>query len=952
MYIAIIAILLGLGSLLVARGARRGRMGGVVLGALVVAATLALFGVMEIWGEALWFEALGYGERFWIEVVARVVAAAAGGLVAGLLSWLLVRPFRGMGGRYRWLPLLGGALGGVVWGLAQWNEVLLFLNRVEGGLREPLLGRDVGFYLFVLPLLDGLVALAGWVAAVVAVTALAVAVDWQDHRGLRVVTSGAPPGGRPLLVAAATIGVVLAAWKAVDVFHLLQSPWGVVAGPGWTDVHVRLPAFILVSLATLGVALSFLVPRTSVRFFRRFGGRLDGAGEAGAVLLGIGRRAAWLAGFWILALVVAPGLVQWLLVEPNEITYEAPYIERNIQFTRHGFRLHEVEDRDFPVEEAFTRELAAENAHLLREVRLWDWRVLLQVYDQFQEIRLYYEFTDVDVDRYVVDGQYRLMMVSAREMDPGNLPQRSQTFVNKRFKYTHGFGLTMTAVADFTPEGLPDLLVRDIPPVSRYPALEVTEPRIYYGEITDEHVVVNSSEPEFDYPQGEENAYIQYPGRGGVQLSSFWRRFLFGWKFDGTRLLVSGYPRPESRIQFHRQIRDRVRTLAPFLRLDQDPYVVLSEGRIYWVIDAYTASTEYPYSEPYSALEILDMGDGRQRLATGTAAALHGVNYVRNSVKAVVDAFDGRVDLYVFDPDDPLVQAWDRVYPGLLQPRASMPEDLERHVRYPEDFLLVQGLVYARYHMTDPAVFYNQEDLWVRATEKYREAVQPVEPYYIMWEPPGSDEAQFVLILPFTPKNRQVLIGWIAGMCDPPDYGRFIAYQFPKDRRVLGPQQVETKIDQDPWLSARLSLWDQRGSNVIRGNVLAIPIGDTVLYVEPIYLQAETAAYPELRLVALMEGDQLAYAESFDAALEVLLGAQPDLPPEEAEAAAAAVPLGLEAQARQAEAALEAYLRALGEGRFRESGEHLETLQQVLGRMGGDGGEPEEPALPEDVLGE
>jgi uncharacterized membrane protein (UPF0182 family) len=441
--------------------------------------------------------------------------------------------------------------------------------------------------------------------------------------------------------------------------------------------------------------------------------------------------------------------------------------------------------------------------------------------------------------------------------------------------------------------------------------------------------VVNSAEAEFDYPSGENNQYIHYPGKGGVVIDSLWRKFLFGWKFDGTRLLLSSYPDAASRIQFHRQVRERVKQVAPFLRFDEDPYIVLDNGHLYWIIDAYTTSDYLPYSEPFSSREFVQYRN--ETHSTGfsrrTAANLHGVNYVRNAVKAVVDAFEGSVEFYVFEPQDPVIQVWQRILPEVFRRAADMPAGLRAHVRYPQDFLLVQGLVYAKYHMRDPEVFYNQEDLWVRATEKHYDRVQPVEPYYVMWELPGSDRAEFVLIQPFTPRNRQVLIGWIAGLSDGDNYGRFIAYKFPKEKRILGPQQVETKIDQDSFLSGQLTLWDQRGSNVIRGNVLAIPLDDTILYVEPIYLQAETAAYPELRLVVVMHGDNMSYAESFDGALRGLFKDRQPGPESDALHGMTVPVLG-----KQLNAAFNAWLEALGKREFAVAAEQLERLGELIDR--------------------
>jgi hypothetical protein len=759
----------------------------------------------------------------------------------------------------------------------------------------------------------------------------------------------------PVLLASGALVTAVALGTALDAFHLLYSPWGVVSGAGWTDVHVRLPALGLVALLSLGLAVGPMLPAVRARWQSWLLGRAaiqspirlvtasrarwrmwlrsSGVQEA-PELVGVAAVWAAIAAISFVALVLAPMLVQWLIVEPNEITFERPYIEHNIRFTRHAFGLEDVEEQQFPATEQFTSAMMRDNQNVLSEVRLWDWRALDAVYKQFQEIRLYYEFFNVDMDRYMIGDRYRQVMVSAREMAQRNLPASSQTFVNQRFKYTHGYGLTLSTVSDFTPEGLPNLLVKDIPPQSEAAELRVDRPQIYYGELSHEPVVVNTREEEFDHPSGDQNVYIRYPGSGGVRLANWWRRFVFGWKFDGTQLLVSSYPTADSRIMFHRQLRERLQTLAPFLEWDLDPYIVLIDGQLFWIIDGYTSSTYYPYSEAFSSREVIEYRETNRsrRLTSRVAPHLDGVNYVRNSVKAVIDAFNGSVDFYVFDPDDSIVRVWDRALPGFFKDRAEMPPGLQAHIRYPESFLLVQGLVYAKYHMGDPAVFYNQEDLWVRATEKYYDAVRPVEPYYVMWELPGSDRAEFVSVLPFTPKRRQVLIGWLAGLCDGDNYGRLLAYKFPKETRVLGPQQVETKIDQDRVLSGQLTLWDQRGSSVIRGNVLAIPIEETLIYVEPIYLQADTAAYPELRLVVVMHGDELSYGETFDQALRGLFeGEQVGASPLEVRDAGGA-DQGL---AREANEAFERYLELQAAQRFEEAARELRSLRDVLQRLVG-----------------
>ena len=876
------------------------------VGVLVLLMTAGLFVLMDIWGEWLWFVSQGYESRFWRLLLAQVAAVLGGGLLAGGMGFLLALY---AGTHLRRLVASIGVLAGVVWGLQHYQLLLLFIYGVPTDTVEPILQLQTSFYLFTLPLLDSVF----WLLLLVASVALMAALWVWEFGGAIRFRHVVETQGHPLVLPMANAGFawVLGAGMVLGVFHLLYSAWGVVQGPGWVDVHVLYPALLIV---TSGYVLVGLLPL--------FGGFRRSMSQKLDHWLAVRRSAiAAMAVVWssialisLLVLVVVPVLVQWLVVKPNEITFEKPYIANNIDFTRQGFRLDKIEAKAFTASESFDRKTIENNRNLLSEVRLWDWRALDAVYRQFQEIRLYYEFVDVDIDRYTIGDRYRQVMVSARELAQDNLPPQSQTFVNKRIKYTHGYGYTAAAVSDFTAQGLPNLLVKDIPPVASVMELAVTRPEIYYGELTTEPVIVNTQEAEFDYPSGDNNVYTRYEGEGGVRLSNFWRKLLFGWKFDGSVFLFSSYPTAESRVLFHRQISKRVERLAPFLTFDADPYIVAHEGRLVWIIDGYTTSDYYPYSQAFDS-----RGEGRR-----TIQSLDRVNYVRNSVKAVVDAYSGKVDYYVFDDDDPIIQTWAQVFPGLLKPKADMPQGLREHVRYPNDFLLVQGLIYSQYHMSDPEVFYNQEDLWVRATEKHYKKIVPVEPYYVMWELPGSDRAEFVVILPFTPKNKQVLIGWIAGLSDGDNYGRLLAYNFPKDKRMLGPQQVETKIDQDPFLSGQLTLWDQQGSEVIRGNVLAIPVDNSLLYVEPIYLQAETAAYPELRLVAVMYGDQLSYATTFDQALEGLVIAN------------RGVVVGdqtLPAIALQAAAAFKGYLSAQGKGEFKQAAEYLQALSDDLERL-------------------
>jgi uncharacterized membrane protein (UPF0182 family) len=933
-YWLLLSGLLGLGAWILRSGFVRRSRSRITVGVLVVAASLFFFLLLSFLAEMFWFEAVGHEARFWRMVAARLGTVLLFAMAAGVGAGMLGGPLLGIARRdLRRSAVYAGGVAGALFGLVSWDELLLFLNRVETGAVEPILGRDTGFYLFVLPLLNrGFALLVIVTLGAVALALLAVVAPQQEgviQLGRQAIAMRVGLLTRPLRRASLPLAVVGALGMLLARYHLLYSEWGVVAGPGWTDVNVRLPAYGIVAIATLVLGAVPLVPGLEGRPGLNLGWSRQ--------QLDFGPLAtAWfaIAALWIVALALVPNLVQFLVVEPNEISFEKPYIAHNIDFTRRGFRLHEVEERQFPAEEVLTREVVRENQHLLSETRLWDVRALDAVYRQFQEIRLYYAFHDVDIDRYMLGDRYRQVMVSARELEQRNLPAQSRTFVNERFKYTHGYGLTLATVSDFTPDGLPNLLVKDIPPWTEMPELRVERPQIYYGELTGDPVIVNSREPEFDHPSGDENKSTFYSGTGGVRLENLWRKFVLGWRFDGTQFFFSAYMTPETRVLFHRRVQDRVATLAPFLELDEDPYVVIEDGRLYWILDAYTTSAHYPYSEPFAGREQIEYGpaDQRARWEGHVTSRLRGANYVRNSVKIVVDAYDGTTTLYAFDSVDPLLRAWRGAFPGLFKDAAEMPDGLRSHVRYPDGFLLAQGLVYAKYHMADPEVFYNQEDLWVRATEKYYKQVQPVEPYYVMWQLPGSERAEFVAMLPFTPKNRQVMIGWIAGMCDGDNYGRFLAYKFPKEKRILGPQQVETKIDQDRFLSGQLTLWDQRGSSVIRGNVIVIPIGDTLLYVEPIYLQADTAAYPELRLVAVMHGDNLSYAETFEAALEGLFEDTPG--PSRTQTQTTHAPATLSEQARRANEVFERYVRLQGEGRFSEAGRELERLQVLLQDFG------------------
>lgn len=950
--------------LLVGAVGRRSRKGAVFAASLMLAPVILAETVFSFAYDYYWFEELGRTGRFLTEFEYRwgvsAVAALLSASIAGILAWH---------GRSGGRGLLAGVVAGVFGfgiGGSNWDTVLLWRSSSPSGRTDPLLGRDLTFYMFDLPALTLVLALLSVAtivaAAVVLLFPLGIGATVQAFRrsgleGILEIYSGKSAGrsvsggggrledilsrlggksgprpvrspgqgqdsvanpspgekgakvgasGPALIRILGVLAILIAAGSFLGRYDLIVSGSGIAGGAGWVDVNVRYHLFAIAAGLWLVWGI-FLIVR---------------AGSSTRALAGVGFGV--LFGLTVLVFSGVSAAAQRLLVSPNEVTREGPYIEMGIEGTRLGFGLDRAEERPFPANtEAFGPELLANNASLINEVRLWDYRALEQVFEQMQAIRLYYDFTDVDVDRYEIGGETRQIMLSARELNAARLPSR--TFENERIRYTHGHGVVASPVNEFTPSGRPNFLVRDLPATASVPELEITRPEIYFGQLTNGHVYVGTTEDEFGYPSGEENVYVRYEGSGGVPLSSFARRLTAAWNLDGHRLFTSRYFTSDSKALYERNIFSRVHRLAPFITWDNDAYVVIHEGRLVWIIDGYTTSSGRPYSRTLNFW-------GRPS------------NHVRNSIKAVVDAYDGSVDLYLFDEEDPVASAWASAYEGLFTPASEMPENLRRHIRYPEAFLLVQSSVYARYHMQNVRNFYNQEDLWERATELYHSSPQAVEPYYVMWQEPGSADAQFTLMLPFTPRNRQNMIGWMAGLADQENYGRLLTYQFPKGELVPGPQQFETKIDQDPYISDRMTLWGQSGSRVIRGNVLSLPIGETLIHVEPIYLEAENSAYPELRLVAVMHGESFAYGESFEAAINNLLSnvssrevftAVADDAGEEG--APASLPASQTALAQRASQAFDAYLELQAEGRFEEAGRQLTDLRNTLDQLVGEG---------------
>jgi len=610
---------------------------------------------------------------------------------------------------------------------------------------------------------------------------------------------------------------------------------------------------------------------------------------------------------YLVAVQLLPAAFQKFRVQPNELALESPYLRHYIDFTRKAYQLDAIEEIAYPALPDLTAAVVARNEDTIQNIRLWDARPLLQTYAQTQAIRLYYQFYDVGVDRYHLPDGYHQVMLSTRELAQ-ELPEQAQTWVNQRLQFTHGYGLVMSFVSKTVGGGFPDYLLQNVPAESAY-GLTIDQPAIYYGESTAGYRIVSTGIKEFDYPKGNDNVYTSYSGQGGIPVDGFWKKVLFAWTQGDINILLTSYITPDSRIQIWRRAQERVAQIAPFLRLDGDPYPVLSEGRLYWIQDAYTVSDQYPYSSLHRTVD----GDS--------------FNYIRNSVKVVVDMYDGSVTFYLMDPKDPILAVYRRAFPDVFKDLNRLSPDLKAHLRYPEDQFAIQADEYKTFHMTDPQVFYNREDLWVSPNESYGGTSAPMDPYYILMKVPGSDQLEYLLMTPFTPQNRDNMISWLAARCDFPGYGRMIFYQLPKEKLVYGPSQIEAMINQNTTISQQLTLWDQRGSRVIRGKLIVTPIESSFLYIVPLYLQAEGANFPQLKRVIAVAGDKVVMEPTLDAALGDLFGAS--APP--AGSAAPAVPgATLQPALERARMLLEEAEKAMQQGDWTKFGTVMQGLERQL----------------------
>jgi hypothetical protein len=920
---------------------RRSRRGLLFLIAVVAVLLLCSRTALSYWVDLLWFKSLGYGDVFWksrgleLGIFAAFFAftflillgafsalkhAHAGDLpsnhtliIAGQEVKLSLKPVLrivSIGGSLLIAMLSGGAMA------AEWQTLALWWYAPRGAstITDPIFMRPLDFYLFTLPAWQ---LILGWsmtlsvIACVLAVVFLLVSGSTRALSGNRLSLSDLPLRGFSITVAFLLLVIGLRVY--VGRFEQLFDHHTIFDGVTYTGAHVTLTGMLLVSAALmLGAVIAAL----------------------GGVLA---PRARWLVAAVAPAVVCYAGvaLVGWyvssFIVKPNELVREQPYIVHNIEMTQQAYALDRFQQREFPAETTVDATDPANNQLTLQNIRLWDVKALHDTLLQIQGIRTYYDFPDIDIDRYQIDGSMREVMLAARELNVDKLPESSRNWINDKLIYTHGYGITMNPVNGFTPEGMPSLLLSNMPVQSTSPSLNVTRPEIYFGEMTNTDVYVMTRQQEFNYPQGASNNLTSYQGTGGIELGGLLRRILIAFdRGDLAKLPFSDDVNAQSRLLMRRAVRERVTALAPFLTFDQDPYIVLGEdGRLSWILDAFTQSGSYPYSTHYSV-------DGQP------------INYMRNSVKVVVDAYDGTTTFYVFDSQDPILAAYRAIFPSLFKDAATMPAGLRKHVRYPELLLRLQAEVYGLYHMTNPEVFYNREDLWTVATEvgmgsSGEQQTQPMQPNFVLMKLPGETGAEFVEILPFTPANRPNLIGWIAGRSDGEHYGTSIVYDFPKTRLVDGPIQIEARIDQNAQLSGQLSLWNQQGSHVRRGTLLVIPSGRALLYAEPIYLQADRSPMPELRLVVLALQDKLAYGPTFEAALSSLFGGGvSSLSASESSAApaAATAPAGkpqpeqdLKSLIAQAGKNFNDYQRLTAEGKLGEAGQKLEALKQVIEKL-------------------
>jgi uncharacterized membrane protein (UPF0182 family) len=890
--------------------------------ALLAAALLVFTGIpsfAEFYTDWLWYQETGYEQVFLKSLSAQATTGTAVGAVVFVILWLNLRLSLRLlrrrefaiatpegpriitveTGRLRSLAYAAALVAAILIGLysaSSWATWLYALHATPFGRTDPVLGRDIAFYVFQLPMLELIhgIALMTVILTIVGVGGSHVAAGNLALDPLRGVIAS-PAAKRHLSLLAAALLVVLAFGAWLRIPHLLTEPSGVVFGASYVDVHARMPAYRLLAVAALIGAGLAVYQSFTARFMPIV------AAIALYIVVALGGS-------------VYAGVVQRFVVGPNEQVRETPYIVNNIRATRDAFGLDQVEERSLSGDARLSRADLERNAATIENVPLWNDQPLLDTFGQIQEIRTYYDFVSVDNDRYVINGKYRQIMLSARELNSRSLPSR--TWINEQLTFTHGYGLTLGPVNEVTPEGLPVLFIRDLP-LSSTVDLQVTQPAIYYGELPETHVFVKTKTEEFDYPRGDDNVFATYQGTGGVPLGGLFRRLMFAIRFRSTDTFFSPTLTPESRVMMHRRISERVNKIAPFLTFDPDPYLAITDGRLVWIQDAYTTSNRYPYASPAGRL-----------------------NYIRNAVKVTVDAYHGTTLFHLLDPNDPIATTMGRVFPQLFKPLAEMPEDLRRRLRYPQAIFAMQAAMFATFHMTNPAVFYNREDQWEIPSFDVGGQAERMEPYYTIMKLPGESGPEYIQMLPFTPRQKDNLAAWMAARTDGEHYGKLVVFPFPKQTVIFGPRQIAARINQDQVISPQITLWNQQGSEVIQGTLLVIPIEESLLYIRPLYLRAAGGRIPELKRVIVAYQNQIVMDENLDAALGRLFprGGAPavpvDTPSAKPETPQPPAPAGdvaaLSAQARET---YDRAMKAQRDGNWALYGEEIKKLGEALQGM-------------------
>jgi len=837
--------------------------------AIIVLFMLSVSTLIGLYTDYLWFDALGFSQIFLISLFSKIklflVAAVIFFLFAIINIWISSRfnekklvPFK-----IKLLIIAGlSVLAGLI-ASSGWFKVLQYLNLTPFNIQDPIFMKDVAFYVFSLPFFT-----LAWtfLMGVVIVTTILVLLDYlqsfifgakpavkKEKLDIEMVMPEMPSFDFKSMFTkiktkaiahlgflVAIVFVLLAVMHYLSRFSIMYSEQGIVVGAGYSDVVAFLPIVkilmvLAIIIAVLTIIWVFFISKSKLK-------------KRHILLYAV---AVYIL-FGFVGPTLIPGIIQTLKVSPNEINLEKPYIENNIKFTRIAYGLEDVEEKDFSAVTKLDSGILSQAKETVDNVRILDWRPLTKTYKQTQEIRLYYDLAGIDIDRYKINGKYTQVMLAPREMEQNQITDNAKTWVNLHMVYTHGYGVVMSPVNKVTKEGLPDYFIKDIPPVYTVDEenLKISKPQIYYGESDNDFVLVNTKTKEFDFPKGNTNEYISYDGKGGIVLDSFLKKVLMAIRFADIKILLSSDITPESKIMFTRNIVRRISKLTPFLGLDNDPYLVIDNGKLLWIVDAYTVSGNFPYSEKYSR-----------------------INYIRNSAKIVVDAYDGSVTYYVMDTSDPIIMTYAKIFPKQFKRFENMPAGLKEHIRYPEDLFKIQSQIYSTYHMDDVKVFYNKEDAWQIPSEVYGVGQKvKVEPYYIIIKLPGENKEEFVIMTSFSPIKKDNMVAWMAARSDEENYGNLILYKFPKDKLIYGPLQIEAKIDQDSEISQQLTLWSQQGSRVTRGNLLVIPIKDSILYIEPLYIQAETGQLPELKRVLVSDGVKVVMEENLAEALEVLFG--------------------------------------------------------------------------------